>query len=237
MIKRLQFTLFFLLSASLISCEKNPISKVVDPAGTYNTGIWSGNWILYDDELKTDGATMVYTQGVSLDFNSTDNPRSGKKCIRFSWDGSPVLTYKKLPAHPQDYVQGDFTGFGLICAKTLDEYFTGTRDLSAGGYTKLTFWARGHLFDHVYLRVEANSDDANFSKIPSGTAGVWEGVVGPDWQKYTVTLDKNYNSLAAAKDFVKVILAYDDDGDPTTANTTSSNNGGTVFLDDIQLSN
>ena len=238
----LLFSLLLFMVPFLTGCEKNLMSKIVDPTASNTTGIWSGKWTIYDDEVKTGGADMLYTQGVSIDFKNTDNPHSGKQCIKFSWDGSPVLTYKSLPTHPTDYMQSDFTGFGLICAKTVDGYSTGARNLSLGGYNKITFYAKGHLNDHVYLRVEANSDNPNVSKLPSGSVGVWMGTMGTinaDWpsQPYTLSIDKNINKLASAVDFVKFILVYDDDGDPSTPNTSSANNGGTIYLDDIMLSN
>ena len=233
------FAVCFLAFALLPGCERNPVNKIVDPTVSNTTGIWSGTWVLYDDELKTGGNIMLFTEGVSLDFNNTDNPHSGpdslspnaivKKCIRFSWDGSPVFTYSTSAK------QSDFTGFSLICAQTTAAYSTQTRNLSLGGYTKITFWARGSLSTNVYLRVEANSTDPNQYALASGSVGVWQGTVTSDWNKYSVKIDNSVNNLAAATDFVKFILVYDEDGNPNTANTGRSN-GGAVYLDDIELS-
>ena len=138
MIKKLLFPAICSIFVVFTGCNKTPVNDLVNPTSTNSSGIWSGKWIVYDDELKTNGAVMLYTEGVSLNFNYSSNPHSGSKCMQFSWTGLPVLTYANLPDHPTDYMQSGFTGFGLISAPTLGQYFTGTRDLSKGGYTKIT---------------------------------------------------------------------------------------------------
>jgi hypothetical protein len=180
--------------------------------------------------VKTGGAVMTYNTGATIDFKCTDNPHSGKDCIRYSWDGSPVLTYASLPAHATDYIQSGFSGFSLICAPANAQYLIYTRNLSLGGYTKITFWARGVLNTNVNLRVAANSADPNQYKYASGYPGVWQGTITSGWQKYSVSIDNTVNNLAAASDFIKIILIY-----TPGAGEPSSGNGGTVFLDDIEL--
>lgn len=229
------YVICFLALSAAPGCDKHPADRLVDPTSSNITGVWSGKWVLYDDEIKTNGAQMPFNEGATQDFRYTDNPRSGKMCIRYSWDGSPVLTFASLPLHPDNYLQSDFVGFSLICAKTTAGYAAGAKDLSAGGFKSITFWARGSLHANVYLRVEANSIDPNVYLRPNGYTGVWMGTVTPGWVQYGLNIDKNVNNLTAATDFVKFILRYDEDGDPSTANT-GRGNGGTVFLDDIELS-
>jgi hypothetical protein len=227
------WSILFSLFSAFMGCDANPVNRLVNPSPSNISGVWSGAWVIYDDEVKTGGAIMTYNTGATLDFHSTDNPHSGKDCIRYSWDGSPVLTYASLPAHPTDYIQSGYSGFSLICAPTDAQYFTATRNLSLGGYTKITFWARGELFTNVNLRVEANSNDQNQYKYASGYPGVWQGTVTSGWQQYSVKLDTtttNLNNLAAATDFIKIILLYTPGPDDPPRG-----NGGTVFLDDIEL--
>lgn len=233
--KLLLFTVCCLVFTAVMGCEKNPVSRLINPSPENSSGAWSGKWVIYDDELKTGGTVMLFNEGAGLDFNCADNPRSGKKCISYSWNGAQVLTYKDPPGHPDDYLQSDFTGFSLICAQTTPEYAAGARNLALGGYTKITFWARGYLNSNVYLRAEANSEDPVLYQRVSGYTGVWMGTVTPEWQQYTLSVDNSLNKLSTAKDFVKFIFRYDEDADPDTANTMAGN-GGTVFIDDIELS-
>ena len=219
----LLYPVLFLLLSAFAACDKNPVNRLVNPTTTNTAGAWSGTWVIYDDELKTNGAVMAYNEGAIIDFNCSDNPHTGKKCIRYSWDGSPVLTYASLTAGAT--VQSGFSGFGLICAQTIGTYSTGTRDLSPGGYTKITFWARGSLNTDVHLRLEDNG--AN-SQTASGT-DAWlsdtaANNITADWQKFSFTVSPS--SLVNAKDFVRIILVY---------SGTGAGNGGTVYLDDIQL--
>ena len=233
--KALLFYILIFPFLIITGCDKDPVNRLVNPSPASSTGVWSGTWVLYDDELKTNGAVMTFNEGATIDFNCTDNPRSGKKCIRYSWNGSPVLTYASPPSQPVNYTQSGFSGFSLICAQTLGAYSTQTRNLALGGDTKITFWARGSLNANVYLRVEANfpSTATNVYELKSGATGVWMGVPSSTWTQYSLTIDPTVNNLAAT-DFVKFILLYDEDGNPDTPNT-SVGNGGTVFLDDIEL--
>jgi hypothetical protein len=228
------FSVFFSVFFVFAGCSKTPVNDLVNPTAKNSTGIWSGQWVIYDDELKTNGAVMLYTEGVGLNFNCANNPHSGSNCIQFSWNGLPVLTYASLPSHPTDYIQSGFTGFGLICAPTVAQYFTATRNLSLGGYTKITFWARGSLSVYTYLLVEANfasGASPNVTQPGSGT-GYWMGTVTSGWQQYTISIDNNTNNLSAATDFVKIIMVYD----PPSGSNSTQGNGGTVYIDDIQLS-
>jgi len=235
MIKRLLFSTICSIFVVFAGCSKTPVKDLVDPTSTNSTGIWSGKWIVYDDEMKTNGAVMLYTEGVSLNFNYTGNPHSGSKCMQFSWTGLPVLTYASLPDHPTDYIQSGFTGFGLISAPTVAQYFTGTRDLSKGGYTRITFWARGSLSAYTYLLVEANfaagTTPTGITHTSTGE-GFWIGTVTSNWQQYSLNIDNITNNLAAATDFVKIIMVYD----PPSGSNSTQGNGGTVYIDDIQLS-
>lgn len=217
-------SIIFSLFAAFSACDKNPVNRIVNPSPANISNVRSGTWVIYDDEIKTGGDLMLYNTGAIIDFKCTDNPHSGKDCIRYSWDGKPVYTYDL------GTTQSGFSGFSLICAPKQAQYSTYSLDLSTAGYTKITFWARGSLNSYVKLRVTANSTDPSQSKLASGATGVWEDTVTSSWVKYSLDIDNMTNNLAAAKDFVKINLVYapGDDG-------PSQGNGGTVYLDDIEL--
>lgn len=228
--------LFAVCVFAATGCDRNPLNKIVNPDSTSTGGAWSGTWVIYDDEVKTRGATMMFNtmEGQELSFISSDNPHTGRSCIKFAWDGSTVVVYS-TSSSVANTTGSSFVGFSLIAAATTDNYYGVSKDLTGGAYTKLTFWARGSLNSNVYVRVEANSDDPAFYRIPTGQYGVWMGTVGGQWQKYEIALDPTRNRLSAVRDYVKIILRYDEDGNPDTANARQGS-GGTVYIDDIQLS-
>jgi hypothetical protein len=217
------FIIPMLLLAGMSGCENAPINNLVNPTIANTTGAWSGEWVLYDDEIKTGGTVMMFAtlEGQELDFSWQSNPYQGTKCIKYSWDGRDVTTYKT------NAIEHDYVGFALIVADSVDKYDTVTRDLAPGGYTKISFRARGSLNTNVYLRLESNNGDYK----SSGTNAWMSHTITGDWQRYEFPLS---GSLAGTKDFVRVILRYDEDGKPDTPNT-GRGNGGTVYIDDIRL--
>jgi hypothetical protein len=209
-------------------CDNAPINKLIDPTVSNKTGTWPAEWVLYDDEIKTGGTVQMYTtmEGQELLFNSTDHPYQGTQCVKYSWDGSAVTEYLTNTR------ENGFVGFGLIAADSVNRYSEVSKDLTLAGYTKISFRVRGSLNTNVYLRIEAQN--GNYL-TPSGT-NAWQSntinrrITG-DWQQYEFSLS---GSQATIRDFVRVILVYDEDGNPNTPNTRQGN-GGTVYLDDIRL--
>jgi len=53
--------LAFIGILALAGCENSPMSKLVDPTVSNHSGQWSDIYVLYDDELRTDGITQFYT--------------------------------------------------------------------------------------------------------------------------------------------------------------------------------
>jgi hypothetical protein len=217
-----------LLFLGLVSCENAPVSKLVNPTIANTTGTWSGLWVLYDDEIRTGGTVMMFTSmnGIVLDFASRENPHQGTQCVKFSWDGGDVTAYSPYS------IEHDFTGFSLIVASSLDKYGIVTKDLTPGGFTKIAFWVRGSLSSNVYLRLESNNGGpATLSGTNAWMSNTTDRRVTGSWQRYEFALAGNFTSV---KDFVKIVLKYDEDGDPSTPNVARGN-GGIVFLDDIHL--
>jgi hypothetical protein len=210
-------------------CEKNPANRFVNPAPAQNpTGTYSGQWIIYDDELKTGGTVMFLTSSDGQQFNLScyDNPHSGTKCIEYSWDGRNVTAYGGTAdsISSSSSIENTWCGFSFIAANSIASYNSVTKNLALGGYTKMTFWARGTLNSNVSLRLESNNGGPN---SVSGSDAIETGTLSSSWQYYEFSV----TPAAAAKDFVRVILKFNQ-----SANLDAPNgNGGTVFLDDIIL--
>lgn len=215
------------LAAGLAGCESNPLGRLINPERSDSAVASSGRWLIFGDEVRTNGATMflVTDEGQKLDFNCVERPYAGTKCMKYSWDGSTVTQYSS------GLRQSDFVGFMLIAAPAIGEYDSVTSDLSAGGYTKVSFYARGSLGTNVFLRLE--TQNANY-KTPSGV-NAWQSNttdrrLTSQWQRYEFALS---GSLAAVKDFIRIVIRYDEDGDPDIPNTATTS-GGTVYLDNIE---
>ncbi|MCX5778434.1 MAG: hypothetical protein NTU66_04365 [Elusimicrobia bacterium] len=215
------------LLAIASGCEHNPLGKLIDPTTSNTTNASSGTWVIFGDELRTNGAIQFLTtaEGQSLDFTCTDRPYAGMKCMKYSWDGSAVTPYDT------GVKETDWVGFMLIAAPTIAQHDTFTKDLTAAGYTKISFYVRGDLSKNVYLRLESNNGTY---QTPSGN-NAWinnttDRKITSDWQHFEFTLS---GSVTTVKDLVRIVLRYDEDGDPDIANTGTSN-GGTVFLDNIE---
>lgn len=208
------YSVFCVLFTVLSGCNKNPINQLIEPDTNNNTVQVSGQWILYGDEIMTDGGVMFISwgQNYSVDFSCRENPRAGVKCTKIYWSGGSV--------NISGGTTSLYTGFSLITAKEYTTYLTTTRDISAGGYTKLTFWARkGFMSANTVLRVQSPNGTEN-STAP---VNVWEGTLSENWTQYSLNIA---GSLAAIKDYVIVVLKTND---------LRPGNGATVYIDDIRL--
>lgn len=194
--------LFFLV---LIGCDQNPFDKLYDPTGDGALrGEW-GPWVIYDDQLKTRGGVMLCPSDEHQTFAEvTENPRSGERCIKYSWDGTLVWSEKhgKLV---------NWTAAVLIVAPTWRDYGQ-EKNLRLGDYTKITFWVRGNLSSDADIRFEGPGDyeegECDFKRLDQ---------LPGDWCEYKIDFTSNTN-LSRAKEFFKIVF----DG-----------GGGTVYVDDI----
>jgi len=194
--------------------DQNPSDRLINPIpkGATNTTQWSTKpWVIYDDELKTGGGMMYYSSsdGQKLDFASTENPRSGTKCIKYSWNGSSVYDYGR------QIWQKDWCGWGIISGKDWTSYDTSSRDLSESGYTKIVFWVRGNIDSNTTIKFEGpvREDKGGTDFIRLTSAGLTSS-----WQQKEISLSGT--DLSDVKDFFKVIF--------------EKGAGGTVYIDDIQ---
>jgi hypothetical protein len=209
---------------ALASCQKDPVNHLINPTASNTAGGWSGVWTIYDDDLKTGGTVMMFTSkdGQQIDFASKENPHTGAQSLKYSWDGTDAIAYQGA----LQYFQPGYVGFGLIVPEDQSKFGVVTRDLTPGGFTKVSFWIRGNIGSLVTFRLET---DNGTNVSPSGN-NAWESnttdrAVTSAWQRYEFALS---GSQAATKLFLKIFFKYA--GGPGTRGT-----GGTVYLDDIAL--
>ena len=208
-----------LLILFLFSCDKGPpLSKLYNPGGDEILSSEWGDWIIYDDALKTRGGMSAFTGIQELDFECKDNPWSGNRCIKFSWDGNDVVAGET--GNPQH----GYCGFSLVVVPDASAYNYDTslmpgKDLTPGAYARITFYARGSLSTDNYLRLE--SPLGTWQSVSPNEA--WQGTVSDTWQKYEFNCAGN--TMTDIKEFVKIILKYTGSG---------KGNGGTVYIDDIK---
>jgi len=175
----------------LIGCDQNPFDKLYDPTGDGALGGGWGDWKIYDDQLNTRGGVMLSPSEEHQTFAEvTGNPRSGTKCIKYSWDGTRLWSEK-------DGKLVNWTAAILIVAPTWQEYGE-EKDLSPGDYNKITFWVRGNLssgtirFEGPGPRGSCDSTD-ELSLLPAG----WVG------KEIELT---NKTHLSQAKEFFKIVF-------------------------------
>jgi hypothetical protein len=202
-------------------CEKKPTDGLVDPNPGNAVAPTGQALVVYDDVLKTGGGMGLFpsneNQQIALD--STDGPHSGRRCIRYSWNGQDIPNPGTVP-NPEH----TFAGFDLVVSNDLTTLAAApARNLSAAGYTTVTFWLRGTLSDSATLKVEAPGTGFTSTIAPSITVTSLSG----GWQQFTINISTA--DLISVKEFFKLTFVYTQ---PT--GTTAAGGGGTVFVDDIQ---
>jgi len=189
----------------LTSCDQNPFDKLYDPTGDGALGGEWGYWKIYDDQLNTRGGVMLSPTDEHQTFAEvTGNPRSGTKCIKYSWDGTRLWDKEKNQL-------ADWTAALLIVAPTWQEYEEGEKDLSPGGYNKITFWIRGNLSAGAEIRFEGPGPRESCDSTD------WLTTLPGGWVEKDIKLD-NKTALSQAKEFFKIVFV---------------GGGGTVYVDDI----
>ncbi len=228
-ITSVKIIMMILMGMFLVSCEKNPITRLTDPfeEGALNT--WSGVFKIYDDDLITGGNVAFIPSDLSppdnnmtLDFlHTSNNPPEGKKCLRFSWNGQDQDWNGKN--------EHDWAGMSLIVATHWSLYdATPSKDLSAGGYTKITFKATAIIDSNTYVKFEGPISTTTAAPARGGTRYLrLNSTELGDWQSYTINLSNA--DFKSVKDYFKIVIEY-----PAGIGTTSYGNGGIVLVDDIR---
>ena len=177
--------------------------------------------IIYDDTLKTGGGVGLFPSGDNQQINlaSTTLPHSGEFCINYSWNGNDVSNPGGSP-NPEH----TFAGFDLFVSNSFTTLAsTPGRDLSAAGYTQVTFWLRGSLSASTTIKVEVAGTGSTSTIAPSIIIGTLQNY----WQQFSVPVSPS--DLKNVKEFFKLTFVY---AQPT--GTTAPGGGGSVFVDDIQ---
>jgi hypothetical protein len=238
-----RFSVSFMISSMLLlGCNKSPFDRTRNAAGG-PTGAFSGKgtYVIFSSELISGGGAFEFpgSEGQSLSFSDTSNPISHRS-IRYSWTGQAVSNPSCSP-NPES----TFAGFDLMHTPTIDTYATTPgRNLSAAGYTKVTFYARGGLSTNTYLKVEVASPGSSnpCAAVVSPCVKLLNGAdpaPGSDptctpfqltgqWGTYTIPIPSPSTQLAAVKDFFKATFVY------TNLTATPAGQGGTVYFDVIQ---
>ena len=207
-------TTHYLLLTVLAGCSKNPVSKLIEPVTVNKSQSWTTDWRIYEDELKTNGGVLMigWGNGFVIDFESRENPYQGVKCMKVYWDGGTVT----ISGGSTDL----YTGFSLIAAKDYNDYLSVSKDLSPGGYTKLSFYARKSFMSaNTVLRIES-PNGSNTSIVPNN---VWQGTLTETWAQYSMDIS---GSLSSARHFVNIVLKTTDG---------LKGNGAIVYIDEIRL--
>lgn len=216
----------FMFALLFFGCSDVKVKDtLLDPIPSGATGRWSGVWVLYDDELKTGGGIMLYTEPPPSNPNSqvidpfcSENPYSGSKCLKYSWDGD--VSYDSN----WNVWQNKWCGMALIVGKDWTEVKTSSKDLTGVGYNKLTFKARAKLDPSVKVKIEAVVKIGQYTSSAAGSITLDSTTLTQDWAEYTISL----NNVSTVNIFLSVVFQY---------NGSTQSTGGTVYLDDIILSN
>ncbi len=204
--------IFVFYSLLITGCsDQKPIKRLINPVPDGAKNAWTGiPWTIYDDELKTGGGMMFYSSpdGQKLDFECRDNPRSGTKCIKYSWDGTQVYDY--------DYQkwQTNWCGWGIIVGKDWTSYDSSSKDISEAGYNKITFWVRGKIDSKTTVKFEGpvreDKGGTDFIRLDSTQ-------ITSSWQQFTISLSGT--DVSSVKDYFKVIF---------------EKGKGIIYIDDIK---
>jgi hypothetical protein len=218
-----------MIGTFLVSCERNPMKRLSDPSDEGALTAWSGVLKIYDDDLITGGNVAFIPSDLdppdnkmTLDFLHTDdNPPEGKKCLRYFWNGQDVDWSGKN--------EHDWAGMSLIVATHWSLYdATPSKDLSAAGYTKITFKARAIIDSSTYVKFEGPVSTTTAAPNRGGTRYLrLNSAELSDWKSYTINF--NIADFKSVKDYFKIVIEY-----PQGINSTLYGNGGIVLVDDIR---
>ncbi len=207
--------LTLLLLSPLGSCKKNPVDRLTNPNPDGAVPQNSGIYIIYDDELKTGGGLGLIPGGENqtIDLSDISEPRRSSLQIRYQWNGGDT------PA------QHLFAGYSFSVTPDLSTLSSATgKDLSASGYTKMTFFLRGELSEGNTLRIEGPSD-GNSTTVPARMELGPSGVTS-DWHAYTLSVPASF--FSNVKVFATISIQY-----AQAPRTTNPGQGGTIYIDNI----
>jgi len=212
-------TVLIIIISFFNSCSDVKVEdRLLNPIPSGATGKWSGTWVLYDDELKTGGGIMFYTEpnpnnpnSQTLDVSYIEN---GNKCIRYFWDGD--VSYDST----WNVWQDKWCGMALIVGQDWTEVLTSTKDLTQAAYKKISFKIKGKLSNSVRIKIEALVRIGRYSSFPAATVVI--DSLSEEWETYTLPL----NNVSTINMFFSLIIEN---------RGSSRSQGATIYLDDIIL--
>ncbi len=183
-------------------CEPAPLDYLRDPRPDGATGIWTGQWLIYGDKLETGGGIVLVPDSGNQMINLSFHDPERNNVIMYSWNGQDVAG------------QHEFSGVSFTVASSSKTYdITPPKDLSAGGYKKVTFYAKVNLSENTFVRFTG----------PVTSFSV-EQKVNCDWNRFTIFFEPHM--LRTVREFFVISFHY-------TGNNKSGN-GGTVYVDDVR---
>jgi hypothetical protein len=201
--------IIFLPLIFIVSCELNPLNKLTNPTLDESLGNTSWNdWVVYDDDLKGVGGTIYMTgpQGQEMDFRVTGkSPPQGDMCMKYSWTGEDVYD------HDTNGMQHYYCCLSLIVDEDSQSFGNTYKDFTPGGYTKITFWAKGALSLNTKVSFCGPYDKIEVTSLTN------------TWQQYEIEPLTQLTSITA---YFSIVFSYSGGEIPGA--------GGFVYVDDIR---
>jgi hypothetical protein len=192
---------------------------------------WADPFIIYiNGDIRTrvipfDNAIGAYTNiwekyanlGNELEARYNGVSHSGHLSMKMTWSGDFSEVFN-------DGSTANNVNFWLTTTNGITEK---TKDLTAGGYNKISFWYKTELADHteVMINVFGHSYPSNNDIIISAST---------DW-KYEERDISGYDASKVAT-YISVTMRPDPTAPVDTKTGLTYCSGGTIYLDDIRLS-
>ncbi len=214
-----------LLILFLASCQRNPTDKLSNPLKDGAVSQSPATFPVYTDELTTGGGLGFIpggeNQAIALDDSSS--PQRTHHAIRYEWSGRDVFNAGAVPPAYQHV----FAGFVLTVSPDLVTLpATQAKDISAPGYVKMKFFARGSLSQQTIVRIEG-PDDGDSATTPDRME-LDASQLTNDWKEFELPLTaaSKFNTV---KSFMTVSFQYTE-----VIRAQIAGNGGIIYLDDIR---
>ncbi len=141
---------------------------------------------------------------IRMDLNSSDNPHSGKTCMKFTYSAKG---------------KGGANWAGIYWQNPANNWGEKKGGYDIRGAKKLTFWARGEAGNERILEFKVGGIMGNYPDSDSASIGPID--LTPQWKEYTIDLSG-------------VDLSYINGGFCWTTNVDSNPNGCVFYIDDVQ---
>ncbi|MDR1195832.1 MAG: hypothetical protein LBL00_05075 [Endomicrobium sp.] len=219
---------FFAIAFS--GCEKNPAGSLMYNGVDDSDSSWADPFVLYiNGDIRTrvvpfDDAIGAYTNiwekygnlGNQLEARYNGVSYSGHMSMKMTWSG----------AFSETYDSGSTANNVNFWLTTTNGKTGDTKDLTAGGYNKISFWYKTELRSHteVIINVFGHGYPSEDVKIS----------VSADWTYAEV--DISGYSTSAVNSYISVTMRPDSTAPVDAKSGLTYCDGGTIYLDDIRLS-